>query len=738
MDVLNPWMLFGLTALAVPILIHLLSRRRQEVVDWGAMQFLEPTPKARRSLFIENLILLLVRMALVAIVACALARPWLEWPWLARWISSRPQDVAVILDGSYSLDRRDGPRTLADRVRRTANDVFAELDAADLLQVYDARETPLPVLNGYQLDKSPAWEAVLDLPPVSGSADLVSALTLAAQDLVQGKTLEREIVVLTDGQARSWRLGDGSSWDALQAIRDQSAIKPRIWVLTVTPDDPKPIVNATVSPIELSRELLPIGSRVRIEAKIRARGNAESLDRDVHLELDGRPAAEHKARVRLPPNGEAPVSFELAFDKPGCHVIGMVLTDSDDLPADNRADAVVEVGRGWPVLLVDGAPSDDPTKRETFFLAAALDPTGTSGWLSPTVVTVDEWKPEALASSAAIVLANVAELTDEQVAKVDEYLARGGAVLVTLGDQTKATTADEPTALSRFLSLNLLDTAGNPEDDATSTTLLADSLELPWQQRFRRQRLGGIAETRFQRWWRVEIREDEDRKPDEEPRVLARFRTNDAALIGQRRGRGMLMVWTSSIDADWNQLPSRPDYVAWWHELLLSMIVPAARRNVDVGDPLLALGEPGQPALTGEFLGPWSFRSDGEPAVLGDRAGRRLNAGRWSGVYLFSPEAGAEIDSLLAAGDVRDAFAVRRDVEESDLTPLTAEERAALERSYGVRFVASPVELGTAWLGDAARLEFAAALLYLLIGLLIVETWLTRRMVKRGSAENVS
>jgi hypothetical protein len=736
-DVLNPWMLFGLTALAVPILIHLLSRRRQEVVDWGAMQFLEPSPKARRSLFIENLILLLVRMALVAIVACALARPWLQWPWLARWISSRPQDVAVVLDGSYSLDRRDGPRTLADRLRRTAKEVFAELDASDALQVYDARETPLPVLSGFQRDKSAAWETVLDLPPVSGSADLVSALTMAAQDLVQGTTLDRDIVVLTDSQTRSWRLGDSSAWEALQTAREQSAIKPRIWVLTVSPDDPAPPVNVAVTPIELSRELLPVGSRVRIEAKVRALGNAESLERDVQLEIDGRPSGEHKTRVRVPPNGEAPVSFELAFDKPGCRVLSVVLTEDDDLPADNRAHAVVEVGQGWPVLLVDGAPHDDPTKAETFFLAAALEPSGSSGWLSPTVTPLADWTSEVLGASAAVVLANINALSEEQAEKLDEYLNHGGAVLVTLGDQAQPTNADEPSILSQFLALDFIDIGGDPLEDAAATALQAESLELPWQQRFRRQRLGGIAETRFRQWWRVAIRPDDDGDPGEEPRVLARFATNDAALIGQRRGRGILMVWTSTIDADWNQLPARPDYVAWWHELLLSMIVPTTRRNVSVGEPLLALGDSGQPPLDGEFLGPWSFRDAGEPTVLGDRGGRRLSSARWPGVYVFASEPESQPGPLIAAGALRDAYAVRCAVEESDLTPLSADERAALERNHEVRFVDSPAELGEAWLGDAARLEFAPGLLYLLLAFLIVETWLTRRMVKRGSADSV-
>jgi hypothetical protein len=737
LNVLNPWMLIGLAALAVPILIHLLSRRRQEVVDWGAMQFLEPSPKARRALLIENVLLLLVRMALVAIVAFALARPWLEWPWLARWLSSRPQDVAVIVDGSDSLDRSEGPRTLADRLRRTTKGVLNELDASDVVQIYDARETPQPVLPSYQRDKAAAWERVLDLPPVSGSADLVSALTLAAQDLVQGTTLDRDIVILTDGQARSWRLGDTSSWDAFVSVQKQSAIKARIWAMEIAPEETAATENVAIAPLELSKELVTAGTRVRIETRLRARDNAESLVRNIQLHIDGRAVAEQAVTVRLPPNGDAPASFEWPFERPGCHVVELVIAESDLIAADNRAAAVVEVGQGWPVLLIDGGPNDDPTKAETFFLAAALDPTGTGGGMLPKVVSFADWEPESLNRSVVIVLANVADLTDEHVEALDEYLQNGGAVVVTLGDQIVPTTADEPTPLAKFVSLDFVETLGQATVDDTATTLQADSLELPWQQRFRRQRLGGVCETRIRQWWRVAIRSDEDRDSAEEPRLMGRFQSGDPALIEQRRGRGTLAVWTSTVDADWNALPSRPDYVPWWHELLLSLIMPPARRNVSVGESLLALNDAGQLPLEGEFLGPWSFRSPGEPAVLGERHGRRLNAARWPGMYLFSPtkkdQDAPTFDALLTGGDLRDAYAVRRGVGESELLPLTPEDKAALERNHGVRFVANPAELGEAWLGDAARLEFAALLLYLFLAFLIVESWLTRRMVKRGT-----
>ena len=73
---LNAAMLVGLFGAAVPVVIHLLNRRRDPVVDWGAMQFLELGRKARQKLRLTELLLMLARLALLVVVALARARPY--------------------------------------------------------------------------------------------------------------------------------------------------------------------------------------------------------------------------------------------------------------------------------------------------------------------------------------------------------------------------------------------------------------------------------------------------------------------------------------------------------------------------------------------------------------------------------------------------------------------------------------------------------------------------------------
>src|SRR5919201_1387067 len=93
---LNLLMLAGLAAVAIPPLIHLLSRRRYEVVDWGAMQFLKISETTRRRLFIEELLLMLLRMGLIAVLVLALASPYLESTLLAN-MGRGNRDVVLVI-----------------------------------------------------------------------------------------------------------------------------------------------------------------------------------------------------------------------------------------------------------------------------------------------------------------------------------------------------------------------------------------------------------------------------------------------------------------------------------------------------------------------------------------------------------------------------------------------------------------------------------------------------------------
>src|SRR5215831_2346778 len=104
---LNLLMLAGLAAVIIPPIIHLLNRRRFDVVDWGAMQFLQFSEVVRRRMLLEELLLMLLRMALIAVLVLALAGPFLTSSTLARLGPRSNRDVVLVFDGSYSMGSID-------------------------------------------------------------------------------------------------------------------------------------------------------------------------------------------------------------------------------------------------------------------------------------------------------------------------------------------------------------------------------------------------------------------------------------------------------------------------------------------------------------------------------------------------------------------------------------------------------------------------------------------------------
>src|SRR5829696_1323781 len=92
---LNAAMMAGLAAVAIPVVIHLLNRRRYDVVDWGAMQFLQVSETTRRRMLIEELLLLLLRMGLIALMVLALAAPWAASSIMSRIGVEGNRDVVI-------------------------------------------------------------------------------------------------------------------------------------------------------------------------------------------------------------------------------------------------------------------------------------------------------------------------------------------------------------------------------------------------------------------------------------------------------------------------------------------------------------------------------------------------------------------------------------------------------------------------------------------------------------------
>ncbi|MEC9055357.1 MAG: BatA domain-containing protein, partial [Verrucomicrobiota bacterium] len=106
MTFLQQAMLWGLFAVSIPVIIHLLNRRRFRTVEWGAMQFLlKATKESRGKKRLKHFLILLMRSLAIAALVLAIARP-LAGGFLG-WGGGRVETVILILDRSASMERSE-------------------------------------------------------------------------------------------------------------------------------------------------------------------------------------------------------------------------------------------------------------------------------------------------------------------------------------------------------------------------------------------------------------------------------------------------------------------------------------------------------------------------------------------------------------------------------------------------------------------------------------------------------
>lgn len=736
---LNPWMLAGLAGIGLPLLVHLLSRKKYDVVEWGAMQFLELGRNAKRRVQLEELLLMLLRMALLAVLAVALARPWLSGSMVSS-LATRPNcDVVLVLDSSYSTDWRGKATTPHAAAIRWINRFLDECQPGDTVALLDARDqitAPEPTLTRHLQG---VRQTLLDLPPPSGASHLHEAVIRGLQLLNSGNSLSRHVIVVTDSQALPWANTDDRFWLQMKELREQAKIPADVWVVGTQRQQARR-VNYSVDRLELSRELTVVDFPVRFRTTIRNTGAKAGSKRKVFVEVDGQRLADRSLTVQVEPDGQAQAEFEHRFQIPGSHRVSVSL-EEDSLPTDNRSDAAVVIAEALPALLIDGDPNADPTRSEMFFASFALSPPGNdTPWVQARAVPLSDLQMADLTPVRVAVLANAARLTDAQLTMLQNFVDQGGGLAISLGDKTDREWfnaqlfADGTGLLPGMLESH--ETAPDLDEENSNTiSILSESLTLPWISGFQTGSDDGFLDARFSDWFRIvpasaeEVADGEEGSRRESATVAARLTNGDPFVVTRRYGRGEVGVLTSSLDADWNTLPTKPDYVAFLHELVFRLASARSSRNLDTGSPLaLAISE-------GDSETNWKVINPEGEEFTPVRAGNELSPTirfdeTWlPGVYEFQ-RVGPDRES--GPGSASEVFVVNFDRRESDLEPLTDERWGEITGEGRLFRIDEPAEIFAAIRSDSARVEIWQFLLFVFLAILVGEVLMTRRLVQGG------
>ena len=713
LEFLNPALLFGLAALSLPIVAHLLSKKRFDVVEWGAMQFLDLGKRRRRRVRIEELLLLFLRMAIVGLLALAIARPTVSGGFFANFVSTDNRDTVFVIDGSYSMGRSDGETTPHSHSQSVIQRMLKHARPGDTFSLLDARDQVRSVGGRPLRDMNQLRTLVDALPPPAGASNLAAAVTDAVQILGTTSHVRRDVIVLTDGQARGWHPTDTAQWQMIDELRAQPAVKPQLWVVNIQgADTPN---NFSLDRLNVSRTRAPVGFPVRVSTTLRYTSEVGPGECNVYFEVDGQRLGD--ATVKSPllePGGEFRVEFEHRFSTAGSHVLSVVL-DDDNVPGDNRADVSIAVTQPLRVILVDGSPHLDATRSETFFAEAALrSEEEQAPFVDSRVVTSQNLNPQVVDQADVIVLANVATLSAEQADMLLQFVEAGGGLLIAPGQLVDP--ENYRSLLGDLLPGDLTEYV-EPEE---ATHVDVAQLQLPWQ--IGAADIDELATARFSEYWNI--------TPHEQANVPARFVSGESMILSSPVGRGRVMLLSTPLDADSSTLPTKSVYVAMLHEMLFYLAAADEfPLNVNVGEPLL------QPLIDEAAEAKIRVtRPDGtmaSPEIGGEPPLVRFDDTPAPGVYVLEQP---RRNRAGTSSSVATRFVVNFDRGERDLTPLSVTGIEELSADGRITFVDSPDDLETQLLTDDSRTELWQLLVVLVFALLCLEIWMTRRLVQGGHA----
>ena len=732
----------GLAA-AIPIFIHMIHRQNLRELPFSTLRFIRISEqKTRNKRRIQDLLLLLLRMAVLILIAIGLANPTIRN--LSNLWGGAQTSVVIVLDNSASMGQIDGDAVRLETAAAVAEKILDELGGGDNIAVVVPCGPEFPE-NGQLFTSQDKVRKVLRETKVSHEkANLAACVQQSRTLLVKTQTPSKLIFVISDQQTVSWKdlagppapsnspmgtvpppevletpdnRSDNDEGDLSTAERREMMQIPVIMVNCN--QAPKP--NVGLARLDM-RNVLPIAQvPVPMAALLK---NTSSLEQIRRFDVFVNGIKQYTGPdVKLEPQGESLHPFTIIFDRGGLHKGEVRLAGTDGNPQDDKLYFALEVDQGIPVALVKPMKHEIPFLEETYYIEKALS-TGAGG-VSPirlTTLLKDELLSEPLQNYSVVIGVNLPAPEPDAARRLVEYVEKGGNLIWTCGDNVFSEDYNQLNADldGKLIPVPLLPIQ-TPDVDSGQDSWNIDMLDGSYPA-FRNLVNPRELYTRTLISKRVPFDMTNSSLP-----VLARMNDGEALIVQRRVGNGTITMLGTGVYVSWSNLPTRPIFVPMINQMVFQLAgIEQTRLQTVAGQPITFTFKDDDAPKAVEIIPP-------SGAVL-RRELKRTPDGKPSSTFMFeeTDQVGVYLlRPLDAARQIQIPFSVNIDGDELDTVMLT-------EETAQTRFGASPLVYTNA--GDQINTTFDQLkrgtslwdmFLWSVLIALVVEAFVSNRFTQR-------
>ncbi|MCS7305312.1 MAG: BatA domain-containing protein [Thermoguttaceae bacterium] len=541
MTFLNVSLLGGMALIAVPILLHLLLRRRPRRVEFPAIQFVRQRqlPQKRR-LRIRHWLLLALRVAVIGLLSLAMARPSVIFS--GDWaLTEEPVAAALIFDTSVRMEYRHENRTRLEAAKELALWLLAELPQQSDIAVLSSRSGPV----AFEVDRASARQRIGRLESSADSLPLPTVISRALELLQQNEKRIREIYIFTDLARVAWP----TSALAQLASQLQNSVGLSVYLVDVGVPEPK---DFALSGLQLPRQILSSRGTLVVQTQLEGIGIGGPCTVQLELlEVDpstGRRSwQKREEKLCQVQAGQAQqVVFRLRGLSAGLHQGQVRIVGGDALPANDVRYFTFEVKTPWQLLLV--AP--DSSHLVPGFVSEALAPreyrlTGQARY-DCRLIRQEELSGVDLSQYAAVILLDPKPLEELLWQKLAGYVADGHGLAICLGRNAQPMDSFLTPAAQSLLPGPLQMQVRRPDFD---TYLAPSDRQHPILAEFRRL-AGTVPWDDFPvlcYWQLGELAKGVN--------VIVSYSDGRPALLERPVGKGRVLTLTTPLTDDTNQEP---------------------------------------------------------------------------------------------------------------------------------------------------------------------------------------